>query len=170
MYLKRRVIQIRSVLPVVAMVAMMSFGCASMAPDERPEITLSNLELTEATLFETTMVAAVRISNPGMKPIVVEGASFKLVLDGKKVGRGMMKDPVAVEGLDSAIGRVVFHLNNAVALLRLRQVMENRTVSYGIEGHLYLQQGSRSTKVKVEQMGRLDLDREQPIGVQGSEL
>ena len=143
-----------------ALVSLMvvASGCTTIAPEERPEITMSGLELTEATLFETTMVAAVRISNPSLDPIVVEGASFKLVLDGKKVGRGMMKDAVKVDGLDSQIGSVTFHINNASALLRLRDVMERRAVGYGIVGHLYLQRGSGTTKVKVDQIGQLDLN------------
>ncbi|MEN8163117.1 MAG: LEA type 2 family protein [Acidobacteriota bacterium] len=142
----------------LVLVLVLVSGCVSIPPDERPEVTLSNLELTEATLFETTMVAAVRISNPALDPIVVDGASFKLVLDGKKVGRGMMKDAVTVDGLDSRIGSVTFHVNNASALLRLRDLMEQRAVGYGIVGHLYLQRGTGTTKVKVEQNGRLDLD------------
>lgn len=140
---------------------LMASGCATTAPDERPEITLSDLKFTEATLFETTMVAVVRISNPSMEPIVIEGASFKLVLDDKKVGRGMMKEPVTVDGLDSQIGRVIFYVNNASAILRLRNVIESKVVAYGIVGNLYLQRGSGTTKVKVEQMGMLDLEKTQ---------
>ena len=131
-------------------------ACASMNSTEPPEITLSNLEMTDATLFETTMVATVRISNPDLEPITVEGASFKLLLDGKKVGRGMMKEGLTVDGLDSGLGTVIFHVNNASALLRLRDIMERRGVGYGISGHLYLQRGSGTRKVKVEQVGRLD--------------
>ncbi len=146
-------------LAVMALISLaLVSGCASMAPDERPEITLSNLEMTEATLFETTMVASVRISNPSPEPIVVDGATFKLVLDGKKVGRGMMKNSVSVDGLDSTLGSVIFHINNAAALYRLRGVMDSQAVEYGIIGNLYLKRGSQTQKVKVEQSGRLDLD------------
>ena len=145
-------------------------GCASIAPDERPEITLADLRFTEATLFETTMVATVRISNPSLEPIVIEGATFKLVLDDKKVGRGMMNEPVTVDGLDSTTGNVVFRVNNASALLRLRDVMESEAIGYGIVGSLYLQRGSGTTKVKVDQVGRLnlrdfDLDEEKEFTV-----
>lgn len=133
-------------------------GCATIPPDERPEITLSSVELTEATLFETTMVAKVRISNPSLQSIVVEGATFKLVLDGKKVGRGMMKETVSVESLDSQVGDAIFHINNASALLRLKDILEQKAVGYGIVGNLYLQTGTRTTKVKVDQAGQLDLN------------
>lgn len=136
---------------------LVALGCTTMAPDERPEITLSDLKFTEATLFETTMVAIVRISNPSLQPIVVEGATFKLVVDDKKVGRGMMKDGVTVDGLESQVGTVVFRVNNASAILRLRNIMENKEIGYGIVGTLYLQRGTGTTKVKVDQEGRLNL-------------
>jgi len=152
-----------AVVATVVTALLLVSGCASMVPDERPEITLSNLEFTDATLFETTMVASVRIANPSLEPIVIEGATFKLVLDGKKVGRGMMKDSVAVEALDSHVGIVTFHVNNASALLRLRGVMDRGAVEYGIVGNLYLQRGSGTKKVKVEQGGRLDLDEARPV-------
>ena len=161
--MKRRSLRTNVVAAAVAVSLSLVLGCASMAPDERPEITLSNLELTEATLFETTMVASVRIANPSLEPIVIEGATFKLVLNGKKVGRGMMKDSVAVDALDSHIGIVTFHVNNASALLRLRGVMDRGAVEYGIVGNLYLKRGSGTQKVKVEQGGRLDLDEVTPV-------
>ena len=142
-------------------------GCATIPPDERPEITLSALELTDATLFETTMEAKVRISNPSLQSIVVEGATFKLVLDGKKVGRGMMKEIVTVEGLDSQVGNATFHINNASALLRFKDILEQKAVGYGIVGNLYLKAGSGTTKIKVEQAGQLDLN--ESIQLQESE-
>ncbi len=146
-------------------VVLLISGCTTMPPEERPEITVSNIEMTEATLFETTMVVAVRISNPSMTPIVIEGASFKLVLDGKKVGRGMMKEEVRVDSLDSGLGSAVFYINNASALLRLRDIMERKAIGYGIVGHLYLQRGSGTTKIKVEQLGRLDLHESDLVDV-----
>ena len=44
-----------------------------------------------------------------------------------------------------------------------RGVMGRRAVEYGIIGNLYLQRGSGTKKVKVEQGGRLDLDEAMPV-------
>ena len=140
------------------LILVLAAGCTTFAPDERPEITLASLELTEATVFETTLAARVRISNPSLEPFVVEGATFKLVLDGWKVGRGMMKETMTVESLDSQVGTAIFHINNAAALLRFRDILEQQALEYGVIGNLYLQGSFGTTKVKVERMGRLAAD------------
>ena len=52
---------------------------------------------------------------------------------------------------------MVFHINNASALLRLKDILEDDDVSYGVRGGLYTQGSFGTKKLKVEKTGRLDL-------------
>ncbi len=143
---------------VLALVAAAA-GCASTNALEEMEITLAGLEFTEATLFETTMVAKIRVANPNPDPLSFEGASFKLYLDDRKVGTGMAPEPFAVEGLATTVVDVTFHLNNATAAFRIVDILKDqREVSYGVRGALFTDTTFGRRKLKVEKMGTLDLE------------
>jgi LEA14-like dessication related protein len=146
----------RKPLILAALVAGL-LGCASMASIEPLDVTLANLNITEVTVFETTLVAKLRITNPNPEALSIEGASFKLYLEDKKVGSGTCNEAFSVERLDSTVIDVLFHLNNASAVLRLKDILEDDEVRYGIRGGLFLQGTFGSKKLKVEQTGRIDL-------------
>jgi LEA14-like dessication related protein len=145
---------------VVALFAVaMTTGCATTDALEEMEITLTDLQFTEATLFETTMVAKIRVTNPNPDPLAFEGASFKLYLDDRKVGTGLAPDPFSTEGLDTTIVPVTFYLNNATALLRVVDVLKDkREVGYGVKGSLFMDSSWGRRKLKVEKMGSLDIE------------
>jgi len=137
--------------------AMGVFGCSSTSSLEPLHVTLVDLQITEMTLFETGMVAKLRVTNPNPEPLTIDGASFKLILDDKKIGTGTTKETFIVERLDSAVIDAVFHINNASALLRLKGIMGKTEVSYGIRGHLYTQGSFGTKKINVDKMGTIDL-------------
>lgn len=132
-------------------------GCATIPPDERPEITLTGLSIKDATMFETAVEATIRLTNPSLNSVDIEGATFKLVLDGRKVGRGMMRERFTIDGLDTRTATADFYVNNASALLKLRNILEQKAFDYGMIGNLYVAQGAGTTKIRVERFGRLSL-------------
>ena len=54
-------------------------------------------------------------------------------------------------------------INNASALLRLRDILDDNDVSYGVRGGLYTQGAFGTKKLKVEKTGRLDLKDSNPL-------
>jgi LEA14-like dessication related protein len=150
----------RSLLAVAALVVG-AMGCTSMGSIEPLEVTLANLNVTEVTVFETTLVAKLRITNPNPEAFTIEGASFKLYLEDKKVGMGTSKESFTIDRLDSYVVDVVFHMNNASALLRLKDILEDKDkeISYGVRGGLYTQGAFGTKKLKVEKTGRIDLEK-----------
>jgi LEA14-like dessication related protein len=134
-------------------------ACATTEALEEMEITLIGLEFTDATLFETTMVASVRVANPNPDPLSFRGASFKLYLDDRKVGTGMAPEPFTVDGLATTVVPVTFHINNATAIFRIVDVLnDEREVGYGVRGSLFTDSSLGGRKLKVEKMGTLDLE------------
>jgi LEA14-like dessication related protein len=133
-------------------------GCASLGNLEPPELTLVQLQPSEVTLFETTLQVRLRIANPNPEAIAFDGASFKLTLDDRKVGRGMTPETRTIERFATEVIEVTFHVSNASVLLRLQEVLESKTVSYGVSGKLYLKQGANTRKIKVQSAGEIDLN------------
>jgi len=144
-------------------------GCSTMGSFEPMEVTLTALEITEVTVFETSLVAKLRITNPNPEPITIDGASFKLYLEEKKVGSGTSKESFVVDRLDSSVIDVVFHINNASALLRLKAIFEDNDVSYGVRGNLFTKGAFGTKKTRIEKTGRLDLTDMDPTATEGPE-
>ena len=149
-----------------------ALGCTSMGSIEPLDVTLANLEVTEVTVFETTLVAKLRITNPNPEAFTIEGASFKLYLEDKKFGTGTSNESFTVDRLDSHVVDVVFHMNNVSALLRLKDILENEDndVSYDVRGGLYTQGAFGTKKLKVEKTGRIDLRNMGPIDADQPDL
>jgi LEA14-like dessication related protein len=147
-------------LVVATLLVTGTLGCTSMGSIEPLDVTLANLKVTEVTVFETTLVAKLRITNPNPEAFSIEGASFKLYLENKKVGTGTSKESFTVDRLDSHVVDVIFHMNNASAFLRLKDIFQNndKEISYGVRGGLYTQGAFGTKKLKVEKSGTIDLE------------
>jgi len=141
---------------VLMVAALMSTGCTSMGSLEPPAVTLAGVELTEVTMFETTVQVKLRISNPNPEPMTLEGASFKLRLEGYKIGQGLSSEAVTIDRLDTAILNVTFHVNNAVALLQLKEILEQEAMDYEIRAVLYTEGSWGTKKLKVDKEGRFE--------------
>jgi len=132
-------------------------ACASLGSLEPPSISLAGVELTEVTVFETTVQVKLRVSNPNLEPMTLEGASFKLRLEDHKIGRGQSSEIVTIERLDTALLDVTFYVNNAVALLQLREILQQEAMDYRVQAVLYTQGSWGTKKLKVDKEGRFEL-------------
>jgi len=149
----------RNILAASIFCMLIITGCTGMEAPEPPELTLANLKFTDVTLFETNATATLRVINPAPEAIEIRGASLKLIVDGHTLGRGVSQAQLHVEGLSTASFDAEFHINNASAVFRLRQIMENRVMDYAIRGKLYLMETSgRQRSVKIDRSGHLDID------------
>lgn len=71
-------------------------GCAGMAPRlESPNVSLVNVQLLDATLFEQRYALTVRVQNPNSLPLSVSGLRYRLDVEGLKLAHS-----VSQSGLD----------------------------------------------------------------------
>jgi LEA14-like dessication related protein len=149
-------------LGFLALSSLIAVGCASLGTFQIPELSLVDLQMVDATLFETTLQARLRIANPNPEPVTFDGATFKLNLEGIKVARGASSESVTIARLDTELIDVTFHLNNAAVVFSLRDVLQQEDLSYALRGRLFVQRPFGVRKLKVRRDGRLTLPRQQP--------
>ena len=147
--------------------ALGATACTSLGSLEPPSVTLANVELTEVTMFETTVNVALRVANPNPEPMTLEGASFKLRLEDFKVGRGLSSETVVIDRLDTALMKVTFHVNNAMLLLQLNAVLEQEAVNYGIQATLHTRGSWGTKKLQVRKEGSFDLTSPVEVDAEG---
>jgi LEA14-like dessication related protein len=150
--------KIRSALALALVLAppILLGGCASSSL-EPLDLNVVDINVADATLFETSLDVSIRVSNPNPEPLEMEGASFKLVLNDKKVGSGNVAESFTIPRLGSEVVHATFHVNNASALTKLRRILEQETITYGVKGTLWVERGYGTKKIKIDRGGELDL-------------
>jgi len=143
----------------LAMLAVLTLGlggCASLGGLEPPQVTLANLAVGEATLFETTLQATVRMTNANPEPLVIDGLALKLYLGGLKVGTGTSGEHTEIPRLASATVPVTIHVSNVALLTRLKPVLDAGAADYAMKGKLYVVRAWGTSKLRLATSGRID--------------
>lgn len=114
-------------------------GCSALLPVEPPDVTLVNLKFSDLTVFETTGVFTVRISNSNPQPLTIDGGVYRLYLNGLNVGKALSSARIEVPRLGSATDDVTLHINNLAAATRLGQILEGGDLDYRIKAKLFVE-------------------------------
>ncbi|MCU0305699.1 MAG: LEA type 2 family protein [Thermoanaerobaculales bacterium] len=149
----------------VAVAAALSFvataglaGCASSGGLVAPAVTLVDLELVDATVFESTFEVAVRIANDNPEPLLVDGLVLSLELDGRGFGKGSTGERFEVPRLGSVVRNVEMRLSHVAIATKIRGVLSSKVVDYAITGKVYVVRPSGAVVgLPVDKQGRIDL-------------
>lgn len=132
-----------------------------------PDVTLVDLDFIDATIFESTLDVAVRISNDNPEPLILDGAVIKLELDGRKFGKGTSSERVEIPRLSSVVQRLEMHLDHFAVATKIKGVIESKTVNYAITGKVYVLTPSGSTRrLPIDKQGTIDLSGNGPIDLE----
>jgi hypothetical protein len=150
----------RALLAALVMSGFLTLAgaCATTEPLAAPEVTLVDLELVDATLFESTLDIAVRFSNSNPEPMVLDGAVLRLELEGRSFGKAMTSDTIEVPRLGSIVHRLELALSHIAIASKIRDVLDRRIVDYTISGKVFAVAPSGRTKtLRIEKGGSIDL-------------
>jgi LEA14-like dessication related protein len=88
--------------PCVAVVLLLA-GCATMAPHfERPRLSLSSIEIKDASLAEQRFRVRMHVQNPNGRALPIRGISYTIELAGEELGRGVTADAFTVPAFGEA--------------------------------------------------------------------
>ena len=104
--------KLSSAIPAFALVAALALsGCASLGL-VAPDVSLVDLKFTDLTMFETSGIFTVRLTNENPEPMFIEGGVYNLYLGGWRIGKGLSDHRVEVPPLSTATDEVELHLSN----------------------------------------------------------
>jgi LEA14-like dessication related protein len=142
------------------MITVLTAGCASLGTMTPPDVSLVDLELTDVTVFETTGTITVRLTNENPDPLTVDGAVFKLYLNGMAVGKALDAERVEIPRLGTATQTVNLHINNVALVARLATMLEQSELNYRIKSKLWVERPYGRRKVRLDHQGRFSYDQE----------
>lgn len=148
----------RSGLPHLAALLLMMIplaGCATFGLIN-PEVSLVNLKFTDLTLFETSGVFIVRLTNENPEPMFIEGGVYNLYLGGWRIGKGLSNHRLEVPPLSTTTDEIELHLSNLAIATQLRSIYESGVADYRIKAKIYVEGGFGRRRVTVEKEGRFD--------------
>jgi LEA14-like dessication related protein len=137
-------------------------GCATTRAPDDLDITLVNVRLGDATVWETTAYFTVRISNARSEPLTVSGSAHGFYLNGLYVGQGLTGETIQVPRLSSATQEVTVHLRNLALATRIKPILEGGALEYRVQSTLYLGENSRSHRCRLAREGHLAMQDFQP--------
>lgn len=129
-------------------------GCATGSHPDL-ELSIINLQFSNATLLESQLNVEVRISNSGQTPITVDGGSHKLYLNGHYIGQGLTDENTIVPRLGTATQSVSINVQNLRVAPILRELAAKQIFTYKLESAIYLENKSRP--LKTQSQGTLDI-------------
>ncbi len=120
---------------------LMLAACAGMQTEiEPPRLSISQLYLTEATVFEQQYRVQLRIQNPNAFPLHVEGLSYDLYINDQPFMRGISDRAVRIP----AFGESSIEVRGISTLFGLARQIEawergqTKAFSYRLEGKIQL--------------------------------
>ena len=114
-------------------------GCATLGePTEPPRVTLSNLKMIDAQLFEQRYALTLRIQNPNSFDLDVNGLSFEVELNGREFAHGVSNKGVLIPAygestLEVGVTSSLFNIVDQINALERRQ---GKSLEYRIHGKI----------------------------------
>lgn len=100
------------------------------------KVTVSNIEVIEATFLEQLYRVTLRIQNRSDRPLTLSGGSFDLELNGRDFGSGVTDEGVTIDPFSDAQVDVRM-VSTVFGIVRLVQGLQNRQgepLTYQISG------------------------------------
>jgi len=132
-------------------------GCATMQPPlEAPHVSLTDLRVLDATLFEQRFALKIRVQNPNPVALPINGMNFRLDINDIELGRGVSDRSVTVP----AYGETVFEINlvsnfaRIVNQIRALESGKGQSLRYRLAGGISV----------ADRLGKLPFDYQGEIG------
>jgi LEA14-like dessication related protein len=141
----------------LALLLLAATGCASLLPaEDRARVTVSDIQVEEATLMEQLYRVTLRVQNRTDRPLAIRGGSFDLELNGREFASGVSDSVVEVPAYsDVQIDvRMVSTVFGFVRLFRGLQQEAGDPLRYRISGRLST---GGLAGVRFEESGEMDL-------------
>jgi LEA14-like dessication related protein len=120
-------------------------GCSTLAPQlETPRLSVVNVELENAGLWEQRLKVRMRVQNPNDRQLPIRGLSYTLQVGGEDFARGLTDTAFTVPALGEAEFDMNVTANAASALIRYlgkRDTAADDSIDYRLVGKVSLSQG-----------------------------
>ncbi len=131
-------------LPVLSLAVLLA-GCAGLMPKlEPPQLSISNVELLDSSLWEQRLRVRMRVRNPNDRALPVRGLTYALEVGGQELAQGVADNSFVVPALGETQFDMTVTTSMALTLLRLASRgggSSGGEIEYRLHGKVSLSQG-----------------------------
>ncbi len=144
-------------LRIFALLMLSSLSaCAAISP-VRPDVAITNAQITDVSLFETGMEFKLKVSNHNPEPLAIDGAVYRIAINGTDIGTGSSGEKLDIPAFGSANQTVRVSLSNLSMINNIRSLVESQRFDYEIDGEFYLSNsGLWPKKARIEKTAHFD--------------
>jgi LEA14-like dessication related protein len=149
-------------LLLLAIAALATTGCASLAQKDPVEVTVAGIESLPGEGLEVRMLVKLRVLNPNETPIVYQGAYVKLDVQDKTFASGVTGEGGTVPGFGEAVVAVPVTVSVLRMVRQVMGVLDGQPVDrirYEMSGKL---SGGSSGTVRFRSQGEFEVPQSTP--------
>ena len=137
------------------------FGCA--APGKRleaPRVSLTQVKVEHATVFETVMAVTLRLFNTNEKSLTLKGADVSLEVNGRNVAHGISQVEVTLPPYDTTLIPMTLYSSMFDLFQGILRTKDREPLKYRIHGNVRIEGGFLlPSSLPFSQEGELSLDQ-----------
>lgn len=134
-------------------------GCATLSDTGGLSVSVTHVQPTEASLFETVADLTVRLTNETPRPLALAGSTHRLYFNGTSVGRAVSNQRVSGPDLGTVTQTVTVHLENLPLIRKVTELAQTEAprISYRLDSVLHPAEGQGYGSFRTTSTGELDL-------------
>jgi LEA14-like dessication related protein len=139
-------------------------GCAALGKRlEPPRISLTQIEMESATVFEMVMQVTLRIFNTNEVPLTLKGADIRLEINGKDFARGVSQIEAAVPAYGTALVPMTLYSSTIDMVQGIVKMKDRDALKYRVYGNVRIDGGFLlPSSLPFSSEGELSMDRIRP--------
>ncbi|ORU94188.1 MAG: Water stress and hypersensitive response domain-containing protein [Cycloclasticus sp. symbiont of Bathymodiolus heckerae] len=147
-------------IPFLFSICFLLSACAGITYHaEPPQVSISNIQLVEAQLFEQRYELTLRVQNTNDFPLFIKGLSYQLHINGSKFAHGVSKQSIDVLPYEEQMLTVTL-ISNTLGLIKHLKSLNNKALNFRLTGHV--SHGTVANPISLynlpfEKSGTLDL-------------
>ncbi len=132
-------------------------ACAALTGrPEPPRVSLADIRLVDASLFEQRYALKLRVQNPNAFRLPIDGLDYTLSLNGKAFAHGVSNAALSVPAYGESVITVSLISQLGDTLRQLRALSSGPgAISYSLDGGVHL--GGRALTLPFSHIGEIDL-------------
>lgn len=150
----------RNQIPFIAvLICALLSGCATTSRLTPPEISVTNVAMTSADVFNQQFRMRIHVYNPNTLELQVKSIEYQLFLEGDGFADGTVDQPFVLPAHGNAEFDTIINTHFTSSLMRLIAKMQehgNNTVQYDFTGKVHLSKGLMRN-IPFQKHGIIDL-------------
>lgn len=132
-------------------------GLAACATVKAPTLQLEKIGSPRLGITGGQLDVVFAVRNPNPDDLLIERFEYELELNGKRVGRGYVAEPVQLRGFDRASVRSRADMSFLRVPGAAKDILDHDRVRAKVKGHFYVREGGHTRKLGFDSEARVDL-------------